>query len=244
MKVMSHLIAGYPDKKGFEQAVKGLKDGGGDILELQIPFSDPTADGPVITAACEDAIKTGFKVSEIFEYIEISQKAGFEEIFIMTYANIAYSYGIEKFVKDMKDQGVKGLIVPDLPIEDEEGFYETCFKNDIIAVPVAVINMLPQRVELLKSKPFKDIYVSIRVGITGQETVIDDTIKDFLSKFKEYTIYAGFGIRSSAQIKALEAIASVAVVGSYFTNTIKEAFEKNIDIYEKIKKAMQILKKR
>lgn len=242
MKVMSHLIAGYPDKKGYEKAVKGLKDGGADILELQIPFSDPTADGPVITAACEDAIKTGFKVSEIFDYIKISQRSGFKEIFIMTYANIAYSYGIEKFIKDMKDANVKGLIIPDLPIEDEEGFYDICFKERIIAVPVAVINMLPERVKLLKSKPFKDIYVAIRVGTTGQETEIDNSVKNFLKEFKEYTIYAGFGIRSSKQIKALEGISDIAVVGSYFTNTIKESSANNEDIYKKIKSAMQTLK--
>jgi tryptophan synthase alpha chain len=177
-----------------------------------------------------------------FEYIDISKRAGFESIFIMTYANIPYSYGIEKFVKDMKAHGVTGLIVPDLPIEDEEGFYQACFTNDIIAVPVAVINMKEERIQLLKSKSFKHLYVSLRVGITGQETVIDENIKKFLEKFKDYTIYAGFGIRNAEQVKALEGVAQIAVVGSYFTNIIKTAVDKKENMYEKIKKAMQKLK--
>ena len=98
MKVMAHLIAGYPDKTGFTEAVKGLKDGGADMLELQIPFSDPTADGPAITVACEDALRGGFKVKDTGDYIRIAQEAGFDEIMLMTYANIAFHYGIEQYL--------------------------------------------------------------------------------------------------------------------------------------------------
>ncbi len=216
----------FPDRQGFIKAVKGLKDGGADILELQIPFSDPTADGPVITRACEDSIKAGFKVGQIFDYIDEAKKAGFERIIVMTYANIAFNYGIEKYIKDLKAAGVEAALIPDLPLEDEEGFYMKSFENDLMPVPVVVINMLSERLELLKTQPFKKIYIAIRAGITGRATEITDEVKVFLDELKNYERLAGFGICSSEQVSALESHADVAVIGSYFTGLIEQAHAK------------------
>lgn len=238
IKIMSHLVAGFPDRAGFSKAVKGLKDGGAGILELQIPFSDPIADGPIITNACEQAIANGFKVKETFDYLGIAREAGFKRIVVMTYANIAFRYGISRYVADLKAAGVESALVPDLPLEDEEGFFQGAFDVGLMPMPVVVVNMPPERLALLKSFPFRKVYAAIRVGITGKETVITDEVRAFLDGLKGYERYAGFGIRSPEQIRSLEGHADVAVVGSYFTSLIQTAHEQHLDIYHAVKDAM------
>lgn len=236
-KIMAHLIAGYPNKKGFSSAVRGLADGGADILELQIPFSDPTADGPIITAACEETVKNGFKVKEIFDYIKEAQKTGFKNIFVMSYANIAFKYGINKFVKDLKNAGVSGIIIPDLPLEDEEGFYRNALENNIEPIPVVAINLSAERLTLLN--PYKKIYVSLRTGTTGSKTAITKQTKEFLNKLKDYELCAGFGIQNHRQVKALAPYVDTVIAGSYFTGIIGQTKPKKI--YKKVLKAAQAL---
>lgn len=237
IKLMAHLIAGYPHKKGFSSAVRGLFDGGADILELQIPFSDPTADGPVITAACEETVRNGFKVKEIFSYIKEARKAGFKNIVVMSYANIAFKYGINKFVKDLKTAGVSGIIIPDLPLEDEEGFYRTALANNIEPIPVVAINLAAERLGLLN--PYKKIYVSLRTGTTGSKTTITKQTKEFLNKLKGHEICAGFGIQNHQQVKALAPYVDTVIAGSYFTGIIGQT--KSKEIYKKILSAVKAL---
>ncbi|MBF0478072.1 MAG: tryptophan synthase subunit alpha [Candidatus Omnitrophica bacterium] len=241
MRIMSHLVAGFPNHDGFLQALKALKDGGADTLELQIPFSDPTADGPSITFANEEAIRQGFHVPQIFDYIKEAQKIGFERIVVMTYANIPFVYGIKKYVQDMKKAGVTAILAPDLPLDDEEGFYQASFDTGIDPMPVAVVNMSAARLQLIKQKPFKKIYVAIRAGTTGKQTVLDENIKNILQQLKDYEIYAGFGIRTNQQIQELSKYADVSVVGSFFTETIINAVQQKSDIYTQVKAAISSL---
>ncbi len=236
--IMAHLIAGYPNKQGFTQAAQALYEGGAGIMELQIPFSDPTADGPVITAANEFVVSQGFQVAEIFDYINIAQKIGFTRIIVMTYANIAFRYGLKRYAKDMATAGVEGLIVPDLPLEDEEGFFKYSLEADVCPIPVLVTTMPPKRLNLLKKFPIKKVYVALRSGITGSDTLISQDIVQFLSKFKKYEIFAGFGINRKEQIKELTPYVQAVVVGSYFTKTIN--MNQNT-IYESVYTALSLL---
>ncbi|MEW5895951.1 MAG: tryptophan synthase subunit alpha [Candidatus Omnitrophota bacterium] len=242
IKIMTHLVAGFPDPDGFRKALKGLKEGGSDILELQIPFSDPTADGPVITNACEQAIARGFKVHQTFDYIQQARQEGFERIIVMTYANIAFNYGIKKYVVDLKSAGVEAALVPDLPLEDEEGFYQCAFENGLEPMPVAVVGMPAGRLELLNGKPFKKIYISLRAGTTGKTTDISQETQEFLDTLSKYERFAGFGIRSREQVQLLQGHAEAAVIGSYFTSLIQDACLSKKDIGRELKSAMSILK--
>jgi tryptophan synthase alpha chain len=222
MRLMVHLVAGFPSLASFTAAARALRAGGAEILEIQIPFSDPTADGPAITLASETAVRGGFKVRDIFQYIRAARQAGFQRIFVMTYANIPYRYGIKKYIFDLRKAGVEGLIVPDLPLEDEEGFYSLSLRHGIAPVPVAVVGMPSDRLALLK--PYKKIYVSLRSGITGTETKISTDVKKFLTELAQnHEVYGGFGITNAAQVKALAPLVYAVVVGSYFTRTIQQA---------------------
>lgn len=239
MTLMVHIIAGFPSKQGFTEAVQALYDGGAEILEIQIPFSDPTADGPAITIACEETLQQGFKVAEIFDYIAIAKHIGFKRIFVMTYANIVFRYGIEKYVQDMHMVGIEGLIVPDLPIEDEEKFYALALKHKIMPVPVAVVGMPKHRMALLQRKPFTKIYVALRSGITGTETVISSEVQNFLKTLLEnYEVYGGFGISTAAQVKVLRPFVHAVVVGSHFTRAIQKAVLERTAVYEAVKNAL------
>ena len=243
MTFMVHIIAGFPSKKGFTEAVQALYDGGAEILEIQIPFSDPTADGPAITAACEETITNGFKVAEVFDYIAIAKHIGFKRIMVMTYANIVYRYGVEKYIVDMNTVGIEGLIVPDFPLEDEEKFYALALKHKIMPVPVAVVGAPKNRLALLKKKPFTKVYVALRSGITGQDTVISPEVQSFLKMLLEdYEVYGGFGISNAAQVKALRPFVHAVVVGSHFTRAIQKAVADKTSVYDAVKNALTVLK--
>ncbi len=244
IKIMGHLVAGYPNAAGFEAACSAMADSGIEILEIQIPFSDPTADGPVNTEAGETALRNGFTVSDFHRYLKFASVRGFEEIHVMTYANIMYRYGIRKFVDDMEAAHVTGIIIPDLPIDDEEGFYAYTSQNGkrVDAVPVAVVNMIPERIRMLKDLNPGRCYVSLRQGVTGTQTVMDKETIRFLDSLGVPKLYAGFGISTRDQILALQGHAYAAVVGSYFTRIIRDAGIDPDTIYTQVFKGAHLLK--
>ena len=240
MRLMVHLIAGFPTLAGFTEALKALRSGGAEILEIQIPFSDPTADGPDITQASEATLRAGFRVADVFTYIAAARAAGFERIMVMTYANIPYRYGLSRYIAAMRKAGVEGLIIPDLPLEDEEGFYRLARKQNIAAVPVAVVGMPEQRLKLLE--PFAKIYVSLRSGITGSKTIISAETRSFLKKLsKGHELYGGFGISTAEQVKTLAPYVHAVVVGSYFTRAIQKAVAENQSISTAVHEALRKL---
>ena len=240
--IMGHLIAGYPAGyaergAGFRAACRGLRDGGVEILEIQIPFSDPTADGPVITKACEAALAGGFRVREIFDYAAYGRELGFREVHVMTYANIVHRWkgGVQGFIDEMDRAGISGMIVPDLPIEDEEGFYAYAKGRRIAAVPVAVVNMRPERLELLRALEPSHCYIALRQGVTGSKTLVDPGALEFIERIRTLIpeggrIYAGFGIRSAEQVATLAGHADAAIVGSYITGVIRDAVGSGQDL--------------
>ncbi len=217
IKIMAHLVAGFPSPEGWKAAAAALRNAGVEILEIQIPFSDPTADGPDITAASEASLRQGFRVRDIFSCIAFGRELGFEEIHVMTYANIVHRYGMEQYIRDMADSKVTGLIVPDYPIEDDHGFYRTAAGYPLAAMPVAVPTMNSTRLRMLADLKPVCVYAALRQGVTGRKTEIDGETFGFLEKLSEMRVYAGFGISHRDQLKALESRAYAAVIGSHIT---------------------------
>lgn len=130
MGLMTHVVVGYPNLEETVSIVKTMATAGVDFVELQIPFSDPLADGPTIMRACEAALANGTKVKDAFAIMkELSQQVSIPLLF-MSYYNIVFRYGVEKFCRDAKKAGASGLIVPDMPIDEEsyEHFYRSAQK--------------------------------------------------------------------------------------------------------------------
>jgi tryptophan synthase alpha chain len=220
--VMAHLVAYYPDREGSLKIARALNRGGAGFLEVQFPFSDPTADGAAIQEACSTALEKGFKVDHGFELVK--QIKGFAEapVFIMSYCNLVYARGVEKFLVQSKQAGAAGLIVPDLPFDTDEGFYGLAKSMGLEAMPVVPPTVSRERLESIAALGTTYLYVALRKGITGAFTEIGEQNMAFLHLAREmgFKVMAGFGISTRSQIEKLSPEVYAAIVGSAFVREI------------------------
>lgn len=241
---MGHVIAGYPDNPSSVAAAKGICEAGADYLEVQFPFSDPMADGPTIELACYTALEGGFKLDDGFQIVEQLSKETETAILIMTYANIVFKYGVDDFIKRAASAGCQGIIVPDFPIENDEGLALACKKHNIALILIAAPGADEQRIKTLSETGSGFLYTVARRGITGKKTDFSADVISWLSFVKEHSslpIAAGFGIRTKEQIDTIKGISDIAVVGSYFVNQISSAVEDKKDIKETLQKCTRDL---
>lgn len=233
-RIMAHLIAHYPDRERSLAVARGLVGGGADYLEVQFPFSDPTADGPVIQEACQRALENGFTVDEGFSLISEIQKQAVElrgstvPIFLMTYASLIYARGVEAFTRAGVAAGCTGFILPDIPLDYDEGVFAAAQAAGASIMPVTVTSARDRRIELLLQRSPRYIYVALRRGITGSRTEIGEQNLSFIERLKPSgaRIMAGFGISEPDQVEALSTHVHAAVVGSAFVRTVTATAEK------------------
>ncbi len=244
-RLMTHMVAYYPDRDGSLEVAAALIDGGSAYLEIQFPFSDPTADGPVIQTACTQALKKGFKVRHGFEIVDSIRMSSDIPIFIMCYGNTLFYNGVETFICRCVESGVQGLIVPDLPVDYDENLFGLAEKYGMSAVPVAAPTISGDRLEsILRMKP-KYLYAALRKGITGKLTEIGEENIGFLQRISAAAgnnaikILAGFGISRREQIALLAPYVHASIVGSAFIRAIRGGMGKTI--YKKIRKTMDEL---
>ncbi len=222
INLMAHLVAGYPTDEIAYAAASGLVEGGCSYIEVQLPFSDPSADGPAIQNACAQVLSRGYTVSEGFAFIaQLRQQFPQIPVYIMTYGNLAYRRGITQFAKDAAEIGVAGLIIPDLPFDHDENLRQACKKYEIAPVPVAAPSMSAKRIALLDRQNYPYVYASLRAGITGSETEIDNRTVLFLDSIRGSSrLFGGFGIRSATQVRLLAPYVHAVVAGSVFVDLI------------------------
>ena len=238
IKLMAHLVAGFPTEKIAFSAAKALIEGGADILEIQLPFSDPSADGPAIQGACTEVLNRKYKTADGLSFIK-KIHAEFPEVplYLMSYASLVYTPGIENFCKEAAECGVSGMIIPDLPFDFDEGLTQACKKNGMENIPVAAPSMSDERLTKLANAGFKYIYAALRAGITGINTTIDSKTIDFLNKVKSggSKVYGGFGISNGEQSAILSKVVEAVVAGSVFVRIINE----NKDDVEELKQKVR-----
>ncbi len=226
--LMAHQVAGYPDDETALAAAEALVAGGTGILEVQLAFSDPSADGVAIQTACSTVLSRGYTVKQGLAYIaEFRRRHPEIPVFLMTYGCLVYRPGVENFVKMAKDAGVSGLIVPDLPFDSDEGLTAACKKHGLENIPVAAPSMTDERLSKMAHAGFKYIYTALRAGITGTQTVITDEMLSFIDKAASggSIILGGFGISSGEQSKALAPHVTGVIAGSVFVNLITSNFD-------------------
>lgn len=244
IKLMSHLVAGYPTDELSLTAARALVEGGADILEIQLPFSDPSADGSAIQGACTEVLNRKYRTADGLKFIETVHKE-FPEVpvYIMSYGSLIYTPGIKEFCKKAASVGVKGMIIPDLPFDSDEGLTAACKENGMINIPVAAPSMSEERLAKMANANFPYIYAALRTGITGTDTKIDDATLNFLSKVSAggSKIYGGFGISNGVQSAALANSVEAVVAGSVFVRIITENKDNKEKLYEAVKaKAKEI----
>ena len=225
IKLMSHLVAGYPTDQLALTAARSLIKGGADILEIQLPFSDPSADGPAIQEACTKVLERGYRTAEGLKFIETLHKE-FPDvpIYLMSYGSLIYTPGIRNFCKKASEAGVKGMIIPDLPFDFDEGLTASCKEFGMENIPVAAPTMSKERLEKLANAGFKYIYAALRAGITGTNTTIDKSTLNFISNVSKggSKVYGGFGISNGEQSEELASSVEAVVAGSVFVRLITE----------------------
>lgn len=215
--IMTHTVAGFPTIPACERAVKTMDAHGADFIELQIPFSDPVADGPVILNANHKALDAGMTVSHCFSFAKRIAPSLSAPLLFITYANIPFTYGIDAFCRDAAKAGAAGVIVPDLPFDDAEGLYEAAVKYGIASIPVISEVTSPERIAAIDKITTGFIYVTSRLGVTGGSGM-QSGITGFIDKARAYTdkpLAVGFGIRSVADVRTLVGHADIAVIGSH-----------------------------
>ncbi len=225
ISLMSHLVAGYPTDELSFTAARALVEGGADILEIQLPFSDPSADGPAIQGACTKVLQRGYKTADGLSFIEkLHKEFPNVKIYLMSYGSLVYTPGVENFCKRAAAAGVTGMIIPDLPFDYDEGLTAACRANGMENIPVAAPSMSPERLSKLAHAGFPYIYAALRTGITGTNTKIDENTLQFLTKVSEggSKVYGGFGISNGEQAKALADSVEAIVAGSVFVRLITE----------------------
>ena len=224
--VMTHVVLGYPTLKESMDIVRAMADSGAALIELQIPFSDPMADGPTIMAANEAAIANGVKVRDCFRAAEKLSRDVNTPLLFMSYFNIVYRYGVRAFKRDSAAAGIEGLIVPDVPPEeDADGFWER--DNNVAVIPVVAPVSTPSRLKLLKrSAAGGFVYCVSTTGTTGARGALPAGLPEYLRRVKKVfnlPLAVGFGISSPAQVRELSGHAEIAVVGSAMIDCIRSA---------------------
>ena len=225
IKLMSHLVAGYPTDDVALLVARSLVKGGADILEVQLPFSDPSADGPAIQAACTQVLSRGYKTADGLAFIaQLKREFPNTPVYIMSYGSLIYTPGVEAFCQRAAHCGVGGMIIPDFPFDHDEGLTAACNNNGMENIPVAAPSMASARLEKLARAGFRHIYAALRTGITGSKTVISSDTLTFLRRLSEggSSIYGGFGISNGEQSEVLASSVEAVVAGSVFVRLIAE----------------------
>ncbi|MBQ0051233.1 MAG: tryptophan synthase subunit alpha [Treponema sp.] len=228
-KLMSHLVANYPTPELSFAVAQALVEGGADILEVQLPFSDPSADGPAIQNACSTVLERGATTKDGLDFIAKVHKAFPQvKIAIMSYGSLIYTPGVDAFCKKASEAGVSMMIIPDLPFDCDEGLTEACKKYGMENVPVAAPSMTVERMKKLLDKGFTTIYAALRAGITGVATKVDDQTLAFLDRLKKPNkdgniaqIWGGFGINGKEQADAIAPHVEGVIAGSVFVRIIE-----------------------
>jgi len=219
--LMTHIVLGYPSFAVNRQVIAAMVKNGVDLIEMQIPFSEPMADGPVIVKANQDALAAGATVADCLDFAaEMTKKHAIPFLF-MTYYNIIFKYGEDAFFKKAKELGIQGFIVPDLPPEEGENFYRLAKEYDIAAILIYAPTTTETRMAKLAATGTGFIYCVARLGVTGQATKFDQPVEDYLARCRKATnlpLAVGFGITSKGDVDYLRGKADIAVVG---TATIK-----------------------
>lgn len=234
MGLMTHVVVGYPSLEDTVRLVKLMEQEGVDIIELQIPFSDPLADGPTIMKACEAALANGTKVKDAFSVMKQLSKEVKIPLLFMAYYNTVFKYGTEKFIVDSRKAGAEGLIVPDVPIEEEheEHFISLCQKYNLANIRVVSPASTDERLKKNAQVGTGFVYAAARQGITGAKENLEPSIVDFLKNVRQHfaiPVAVGFGISKREHLEVLKPYADMAIVGSALIDVINKLNKKDIE---------------
>ncbi len=218
------ITCGDPDLETTKKIVKEAVRNGADLIELGIPFSDPTAEGPVIQSANLRALSGGITTDCIFEMVrELREEVKIPLVF-MTYANVVFSYGIENFVSLCSQIGIDGMLLPDVPYEEREEFLSVCEKYDVDFISM-IAPTSESRIAMIATEAKGFLYIVSSLGVTGMRNEIKTDLASILSIVRQNTeipCAIGFGISTPEQAKKMADLSDGAIVGSAIVKLIEK----------------------
>lgn len=218
------ITCGDPDLETTEKIVRSMVANGADLIELGIPFSDPTAEGPVIQGANIRALSGGVTTDKIFDMVRNLRQDITIPMVFMTYANVVYSYDAEKFIGTCAEIGMDGLILPDLPFEEKEEFASTCKKYGVDLISL-IAPTSENRISMIAKEAEGFIYIVSSLGVTGVRSEIKTDIPSMVKLIRENTdvpCAVGFGISTPEQAAKMSSISDGAIVGSAIIKLIAQ----------------------
>lgn len=221
---IAFITCGDPDIETTAAAVRAAADGGADLIELGIPFSDPTAEGPVIQGANIRALKNGVTADKIFQLVTELRKDVTIPMVFMTYANVVFSYGAERFISSCSNIGIDGIILPDLPFEEKEEFLPVCRRFDVDLISL-IAPTSENRVAMIAKEADGFIYIVSSLGVTGARSEINTDLSGIVSVIRQNTSIPcaiGFGISTPEQARRMADIADGAIVGSAIVKLLEK----------------------
>lgn len=221
---VAFITCGDPDLETTAKVVREAVKNGADLIELGIPFSDPTAEGPVIQGANIRALAGGVTTDKIFDLVVDLRKDVTVPMVFMTYANVVFSYGQERFISKCNEIGIDGLILPDLPFEEKEEFIDDCHKYDVDLVSL-IAPTSANRIAMIAKEAEGFIYIVSSLGVTGTRSEITTDLGAIVDVIRENTdvpCAIGFGISKPEQAKKMADIADGAIVGSAIIKIIEK----------------------
>ena len=213
---IAFITCGDPDLETTKKVVLEACKNGADLIELGIPFSDPTAEGPVIQGANIRALAGGVTTDKVFDLVRELRKETDTPFVFMTYANVVFSYGSEKFISLCKETGVDGIILPDLPFEEKEEFSPVCDKYGVDLISL-IAPTSEHRISMIAKEAQGFIYIVSSLGVTGTRSEIKTDLASIVKVIRENTdvpCAIGFGISTPEQAAKMAAVSDGAIVGS------------------------------
>lgn len=221
---IAFVTCGDPDLETTAKVVRAAVENGADLIELGIPFSDPTAEGPVIQGANLRALRGGITTDKIFAFVKELRRDVKVPMVFMTYANVVFSYGAEKFISTCRDIGIDGFILPDLPYEEKEEFLPTCRQYDVDLISL-IAPTSENRISMIAREAEGFIYIVSSLGVTGTRSEIRTDLSSIVKVVRENTkvpCAIGFGISTPEQAKKMADISDGAIVGSAIVKLIEK----------------------
>ena len=218
------ITCGDPDLETTKKLVIEMEANGADLIELGIPFSDPTAEGPVIQGANIRALSNGITTDDIFDMVEELRETVKIPLVFMTYANVVFSYGKDRFFANCKNAGIDGIILPDVPFEEKAEFEAVALEYDVDFISM-IAPTSKERIDMIAKEAKGFIYVVSSLGVTGTRAEINSNIKDLVERVRKNTdvpCAVGFGISNPKQAATMAGISDGAIVGSAIVRMIEK----------------------
>ena len=213
---IAFITCGDPDLETTAAVVRAAAENGADLIELGIPFSDPTAEGPVIQGANLRALQGGVTTDKIFDLVrELREDVSIPMVF-MTYANVVYSYGAERFIRTCREIGIDGLILPDVPFEEKEEFLPLCHQYGVDLVSL-IAPTSENRIAEIAAEAEGFLYIVSSLGVTGTRSEITTDLASIVSVVRRHSkipCAVGFGISTPEQARKMADVSDGAIVGS------------------------------